>query len=80
MDNVTPKETAYEILLIEDNREAATIIIKALTKIENCSFKIEWQQTLVDGLSLLNSGRFKLVLLDLFLPDSEGMETLKVVC
>ena len=79
MGNRTFQEISYQLLLIEDNEDDANLIIKALTKIEDSTFKIEWRNSLAEGKKALVANNFDLVLLDLFLPDSEGMETIEAV-
>ena len=79
MENKTFQEISYHLLLIEDNEDDANLIIKALTKIEDSNFKIEWRNSLAEGKKALVANNFDLVLLDLFLPDSEGMETIEAV-
>lgn len=67
------------VLLIEDNREDARIIQQALAK----NGRVQFQLTQVDRLSLalphLSRGGIDLVLLDLMLPDSRGIEAVITV-
>jgi two-component system sensor histidine kinase UhpB len=68
-------DTPMKILLIEDNPGDARLIREMLAEAENGSFTLEWVTRLSDGLERLNQGEINLVLLDLGLPDSRGLDT-----
>ena len=70
MDNQVTK-----ILLIEDNSGDARLIREMLAEAESGSFTIEWVPKLSEGLERLSWGEIDLVLLDLALPDSRGLDT-----
>jgi diguanylate cyclase (GGDEF)-like protein/PAS domain S-box-containing protein len=64
------------LLLIEDNPADAKLIREALTDTIFGPYQIEWVKNLSDGLKRLSKGGIEAVLADLFLPDSQGIETL----
>jgi len=64
-----------KILLIEDNPGDALLIRKMLSTAPE-EFDVAHAVTLADGFELLRSAAFDLLLLDLGLPDSVGLETL----
>jgi len=66
----------FKILLIEDNRADATLLAEALTKEHPAPFTLTHAERLASGLDHLSRGGIDLVLLDLQLPDSHGIETL----
>jgi two-component system sensor histidine kinase UhpB len=68
-------DTPIKILLIEDNPGDARLIREMLAEAETGSFALEWVPRLSDGLERLNQGEIDLVLLDLGLPDSRGLDT-----
>src|SRR5436309_3237409 len=63
------------VLMIEDNAEFAAIVGELLGELE-VEFQIESAAKLGDGLSSLAGSDVDVVLLDLSLPDSNGLETL----
>jgi len=63
--------------LIEDDRLDAELIEEMLGRRLEQSFDIEQVQRLSDGLARLETDEFDLILADLALPDSIGLETLK---
>jgi len=65
-----------KVLLIEDNPGDARIIKELLSEARTAFFEIEVAERLSDGLEALSARRFDVVLLDLSLPDSSGLETL----
>lgn len=65
-----------KVLLIEDNPGDARLIREALSDTENMKFELRWVDHLRMGIDLLNKDVFDVVLLDLSLPDSQGMETI----
>jgi diguanylate cyclase (GGDEF)-like protein len=64
------------VLLVEDNPEDAQILKEALAQEKHAVFEVAHAGTLRTGLERLDAGGYDLVLLDLVLPDSEGIETL----
>ena len=67
------------VLLIEDNRAQARLIREQLSDVKTGSFGMDLADRLSEGLSQLENGDFSGVLLDLSLPDSQGLETLDAV-
>ena len=67
-------ESAVKILLVEDNPGDARLVQEMLAEMEG-SFTLEWVPRLADGLERLSKGEIDLVLLDLGLPDSKGIDT-----
>jgi diguanylate cyclase (GGDEF)-like protein/PAS domain S-box-containing protein len=64
-----------KILLVENDPVAATEIRAALIAGGGDSFEVEWVQRLSDGLECLSKKGIAAVLLELALPDSQGMQT-----
>ena len=67
------------VLLIEDNRAQARLIREQLSDVKSGSFEMDLADRLSEGLSQLANGNFSGILLDLSLPDSQGLETLDAV-
>jgi len=68
-----------KILLIEDNPADARLIEELLKEEAKGSYHLEQADRLLIGLEYLASGHFDVVFLDLGLPDSKGLDTLKTV-
>lgn len=68
---------SIRILIIEDDHEQASFLFEFLTglKDEIASFEAETADHLASGLRELGQGGYDIVLLDLNLPDSQGIET-----
>jgi PAS domain S-box-containing protein len=64
-----------KILLIENDPAAADKIRAALTAAGSGSFEVEWVRRLSEGLARLSKKGIDAVLLELSLPDSQGIET-----
>ena len=64
------------LLLIEDNPGDARLVREILRDAGHQGTRLTHAERLADGLRLLAEERFDAVLLDLFLPDSQGLETL----
>jgi len=64
-----------KILLIENDRAAAKEIRAALAAAGGASFDMEWVRQLSEGIERLSKKGIAAVLLELFLPDSQGLET-----
>ncbi|MBI5725013.1 MAG: response regulator [Planctomycetes bacterium] len=69
-------ETLSEVLLIEDNQAYAKMLSAGLAKVGTIPVRLTHASSLKEGLERLVSGQFDLILLDLNLPDSAGIETL----
>lgn len=67
------------ILIIEDEPVSAKIALRML-KEAGLDAAARVKETLADGLDVLTAEAADLVLLDLSLPDSSGLETVKAVC
>jgi len=74
----TAKPKKIEILLFEDNAADADLVAEYLD-LSKLDFTITTAKRLADGIQLLSGRRFDVVLLDLSLPDSRGIDTLHSV-
>lgn len=64
-----------QLLLIEDNSHDAELIQAYLKKRATSKFDIVWKNSLQNALTFLENNHVKVILLDLFLSDSEGFAT-----
>lgn len=62
------------VLLVEDDPGHARLVKGALSRARE-PFQLDWQTSLAAGVEMLQSRHFDAVLLDLTLPDSQGIET-----
>jgi len=69
-----------KILLIEDNPGDARLIREMLAEMPNASWELESAGQLSTGLEYLAKQQTDIILLDLGLPDSQGLETLGKIC
>ena len=67
--------TNIPVLLIEDNPGDARLIREMLAESGDARFELTTEATLADGLDRLHGGGFRVALLDLSLPDSQGLTT-----
>ena len=67
------------ILLIEDDPEDVRLLRDALEKSGTGRFELETAGKMADALACLGRGQTDLVLMDLNLPDSSGLDTFKTV-
>jgi len=68
---------SVRLLLVEDNPGDARLIKEALSQSRWTGFELSHCETLADALARLREGRIDVMLLDLTLPDSSGLETLR---
>ena len=68
-----------KLLLIEGDATQAKLILETLADPRATSFDVDWVKHLSTGLKLLGGGKTGLVLLDLDLPDSQGIATFERV-
>lgn len=64
------------VLLIEDNEDDAELIHQALCERSSDGVTVNWADRLQTGVKKLAESRVDAVLIDLSLPDSQGLETL----
>lgn len=71
------KEDLIKALLIEDDPEDALLLNRLLARQEGPGLRLETEQagSMAAGLARLSKGGIDVVLLDLMLPDSRGLET-----
>src|ERR1039457_2385459 len=67
------------VLLVEDNPGDADLIMELLPRNSTTRFEVENVSRLSLALECIGSGRFDIVLLDLGLPDSNGLATLRAM-
>ena len=67
------------VLLIEDNPGDIRLIQELMKEVSNCKFNLLYHDNLTEGMQILNQRKFNVILLDLSLPDSEGLHTLEEV-
>src|SRR4030067_376953 len=65
----------FRVLLIEDNPGYSEVIRIILDKAEDIRFDLKGVKMLSEGLDYLGEDGIDLILLDLKLPDSQGIET-----
>ncbi len=68
------KKTIH-VLLIEDNPGDARLIQEMIKDIGYNKFELIYKETLIDGIQALFENEFQVILLDLSLPDSYGLDT-----
>lgn len=69
-------ENAFQLLLVEDNFEYAGILQLVLRKQSPGLFEIQHVSTLAQAYQVLANRQFDIILLDLTLPDSDGLDTI----
>ncbi|WP_414468907.1 response regulator [Methanobacterium sp. ACI-7] len=69
------EDKLIRVLIIEDNPVDLRLIEEMLGEINSPSFELESSKRLEDGLKLLLNDNFDILLLDLSLPDSAGLDT-----
>ncbi len=74
---MTPLSTS--VLLIEDEQLVARVTAQMLRKASMHKYSLVHRSTLAEGLERLRAADFDIVLLDLNLPDSSAMDTLKAM-
>ena len=71
----TVVDKVVKVLLIEDNDADARFIREMFKEIKTTKYEVSHAKRLDEGLKLLDNGSFDVLLLDLSLPDSMGLET-----
>jgi pilus assembly protein CpaE len=70
---------ALKVLLVEDNAVSAQLVRTMLAHADTAVFEVRTAESLMGALDLLGAGGFDVVLLDLSLPDSDGIGTLTTI-
>lgn len=73
------KKQIIKILLIEDNPGDTKSIIEMLKEADDNRYEVVHTNRLDDGIKIIVRDDFDLILLDLGLPDSEGMDTFNIM-
>jgi DNA-binding response OmpR family regulator len=73
----TSMTSVDRLLLIDGDPAAAKVVREALADSSDGPFEVEWVTRLSDGLERVSRSGITAVLLNIFLPDSEGMETVE---
>lgn len=68
--------TKLSILLVEDNPGDARLVAEMLSRAEGAEFELTHVKRLAEAITLLERQTFDAILLDLTLPDSEGIATI----
>lgn len=72
-------DSPMDILLVEDNHADARLLLENLKEAAPGSFNVTRVVSLEDAFDKLKEQGFHIMLLDLSLPDSEGLDTIKTV-
>ncbi len=72
-----PPRSPLQVLLVEDERGSAVYLEGLLQDVAPGQFELSWAPTLSAGFDQLHARRFDAILLDLSLPDSSGLETVR---
>ena len=72
-------DKAFQLLLVEDNHDYASILQLVLRTESPGLFEIKHVSSLAQANSVLAAMRFDIILLDLTLPDSDGLDTIAQV-
>ncbi len=67
--------TKATVLLVEDDPVDAKLILDVLDNTANSLFRVEWVTSLSDAIARLTRGEVDVVLLDLTLPDAQGIKS-----
>jgi diguanylate cyclase (GGDEF)-like protein/PAS domain S-box-containing protein/putative nucleotidyltransferase with HDIG domain len=73
---ITPQRPQLKVLLLEPTASYASVINTMLNLMRGPQFDLEWMDRLGAGLERLDVGDIDIVLADLTLPDSTGLDTL----
>jgi DNA-binding response OmpR family regulator len=68
-----------QVLLVEDNSEAAWLVQTCLMGSEGEQFRVEWSQNLLQAMTRLAQPGIEIVLLDLGLPELNGYRSFRAI-
>ncbi len=73
------KKQIIKILLVEDNPADRISIIEMLNEVHDVEYEVVHATRLDEGLKIIVKDHFDVMLLDLCLPDSVGMDTFNIM-
>jgi diguanylate cyclase (GGDEF)-like protein len=76
---LTPKDGRLRLLLVEHNETDARVLLNLIRHGSGGSVEVTWVSSFVEALGHLRKNAFDAMLLDLFLPDSDGIESIRRV-
>ncbi len=79
MGTIMMRSSLINVLIVEDNDDDAALIRAMLTRVREPVFALVHARRFTEGLQLLGSQNFDIVLLDLGLPDSYGLEGIRIL-
>ena len=79
MKTQTAHDWPVQVLLVEDNAEAAWLVEASLEGRSARQFRVEWAQTLVQAMHRLGQPGVELILLDLGLPELNGHKSFRAI-
>jgi signal transduction histidine kinase len=68
-------EEPTRILFVEDDKVYFSLLKVVIESVKNVAFEVNWATNLETGLEILKERKIDIILLDLMLPDCEGLET-----
>lgn len=71
------KAPHINVLLVEDNPADAFLLQSLVTEEASGSFEFSVKESLADGIEAVSNNSYDMVLLDLHLPDSQGLDTIR---
>ena len=69
------EDRPIKVLLVEDSADDADLLVEALAEVSSARFRVDQVERFDTMLEYLDNEQFDIVLLDLSLPDSQGIET-----
>src|SRR4051812_17701331 len=76
---VQPGDAGIRVLLVEDNPDDADLLRRELSLVPTPRFDVTTAASIEEALRLLSSTEYEIALLDLFLPDSTGLDGLRAL-
>ena len=73
------KKETIKILLVEDNPADTISILEMLNEVHDVDYEVVQATRLDEGLKIIVKDHFDVMLLDLCLPDSVGMDTFNIM-
>ncbi len=73
------QENPRRVLLVEDNEADSRLVRELLAGVEDQAFEVHCAESLVAGLDALAHKEFDVALIDLTLPDSQGLATFETI-